>query len=391
MKKIVTSFIALIFLTGCWNYQELNNYSIVTGIAIDKHNNEYEVAVLIANSPKNNTDNSENSSKVVVYSGYGKSIFSAIKDIGLISAKELYLGHFSVLLISEEVAKDGINNVVDLFLRESSSKKNFYIAITKDCKAKDALKIITPLSNYSSQNISDNLSSTTKLQGIISNIDFNELLSNLKRPGVENAINSIIIIGNAEEGSSKKNIETSEPSTYIKLGPLGLFKDDKLVYWTDDDESIGINIVRNKTKEMYVIVKYYNSTTVIDNTELKTNINVSLENKLPKVNISISGEGKLVEVTGDVDITSSKVINSLNQKLNLEIEKYIQKGIMASFNNNTDVFGFGLMFYREYPNYYDKVKNNWQNELRKIKININSNIILKTRGSSQISLEDKND
>ena len=51
MKKIVISLLFLL-LTGCWNYKELNNYSIVTGIAIDKLQEEYEVSVLIANTPQ---------------------------------------------------------------------------------------------------------------------------------------------------------------------------------------------------------------------------------------------------------------------------------------------------------------------------------------------------
>ena len=109
-----------------------------------------KLVFLLQIPPKNDTSNEANSSKMVVYSGRGKTIFSAIKDIGLISSKELYLGHFSILVISDKVAYEGISNVVDLFLRESSSKKNFYVAITRDCKAKDTLKIITPLSNISS-------------------------------------------------------------------------------------------------------------------------------------------------------------------------------------------------------------------------------------------------
>ena len=52
MKKIILSFIFMFLLTGCWNYKELNNYCIVTGISIDKDNgtNDYEVSLLISNS-----------------------------------------------------------------------------------------------------------------------------------------------------------------------------------------------------------------------------------------------------------------------------------------------------------------------------------------------------
>ena len=55
MKKIIFSFIVVLLTSGCWNYKELNEYSIVTGIAIDKSDNGYKVSVLISNVPKGNS------------------------------------------------------------------------------------------------------------------------------------------------------------------------------------------------------------------------------------------------------------------------------------------------------------------------------------------------
>lgn len=391
MKKIIISIIFLFSLTGCWNYHELNNYSIVTGIAIDKAENGYEVSVLISNTPKNETNSNDNSSKIVVYSGTGDTVFTAIKDIGLISAKELYIGHFAVLIISEDVAKEGVNPVVDLFLRESSSKKNFSIVISRDCKAKDTLKIITPLSSFPSQNIADNLLSTSQLQGIVSNITFNELLSNLKRNGIENAINSINIIGNVEAGSNKENIEDSEPKTYVKLGTLGLFKDDKLIYWTNKEESVGINTIKDKAKEMYIELNYKKSKVVIETTNVKTKIDVNIINNNPIVNISVNGESKFVEAIGDVDLKDDKVIKSIKHLMNKQVIDYVNQGISAAKNSNTDIFGFGLMIYQKYPDYYNQNKEILSNIFNNIEINVKSNIIIKTTGSSSNSLEVKSD
>ena len=391
MKKIIISIIFLFSLTGCWNYHELNNYSIVTGIAIDKAENGYEVSVLISNTPKNETNSNDNSSKIVVYSGTGDTVFTAIKDIGLISAKELYIGHFAVLIISEDVAKEGVNPVVDLFLRESSSKKNFSIVISRDCKAKDTLKIITPLSSFPSQNIADNLLSTSQLQGIVSNITFNELLSNLKRNGIENAINSINIIGNVEAGSNKENIEDSEPKTYVKLGTLGLFKDDKLIYWTNKEESVGINTIKDKAKEMYIELNYKKSKVVIETTNVKTKIDVNIINNNPIVNISVNGESKFVEAIGDVDLKDDKVIKLIKHLMNKQVIDYVNQGISAAKNSNTDIFGFGLMIYQKYPDYYNQNKEILNNIFNNIEINVKSNIIIKTTGSSSNSLEVKSD
>lgn len=392
MKKIILSLILLLTLTGCWNYNELNDFSIVSGVAIDKSEDEYEMSVLISNSPKSNSSESNSSeSQVVVYSGKGDSIFSALKQIGLISPSELYFGSFSVLVISEEVAKDGINNAIDFFVRYPNSRKNFYVVLSKDSKAKDTLKIMTPLSSFPSQKITDNVKSTTELQGIIASKNFNDLLSTILTQGTELSINCIEIVGNVEEGSSKENIEASEPKTYTKLGNLGIFKDDKLVEWANRDESLGINMINGAIKEMFLDIEYNDGYVVIDSTSFSSNVKAMLKDDLPIIDINLSGEARIVEVEGDVDLEDSKVIEEIQKKANKKIKKRVNLAIDLAIENKTDIFGFGQMFYQEYPKYFKKQKKEWNNNLDKIKINISSDLMLKNKVSSKTSLEEIHD
>ena len=392
MKKIILSLILLLSLTGCWNYNELNDYSIVSGVAIDKSEDEYEMSVLISNSPKSNSSESNSSeSQVVVYSGKGKSIFSALKQIGLISPSELYFGSFSVLVISEEVAKDGINNAIDFFVRYPNSRKNFYVVLSKDSKAKDTLKIMTPLSSFPSQKITDNIKSTTELQGIIASKNFNHLLSIILTQGTELSLNCIEIIGDVEKGSNKENIESSEPKTYTKLGNLGIFKDDKLVDWANRDESLGINIVKGAIKEMFLDIEYKDGYVVIDSTSFSSDIKAKMKDAQPVININLSGEARIIEVEGDVDLEDSKVIEEIQKKANNKIKKRVQQAIDLAIKNKTDIFGFGQMFYQEYPKYFKKREKEWNNNLDKIKINISSDLMLKNKVSSKTSLEEIHD
>ena len=389
MKKIIISFGLLLCLTGCWNYKELNDYSIVTGIAVDKKDDEYEVSALISNAPKSSKDNSDSSqAQIVVYSGCGNSLFEALKNIGLISPKELYIGSFSVLVLSEDIAKDGLDNVIDLFVRYTSARNNFYVAIAHETKAKDTLKIVTPLASFPSQNISDNLKYTTDLQGAISSVSFNDLLSILLRDGIEPVISTISVIGDPSEGESKENLESSEPKSYIKLGNLALFKGDKLVDFSTHNESLGINIINNKVSEMYLTLDYENGYVVVDTNAFKSDIKTSIKNDKPIVDIKVNGEARIIEIKGDINIEDSKVIEDLQKKANNKIKSFINEAINLAIKNKSDIFGFGLRFYQNHPKYFEKVKEDWNKNLDKIKINIDSNLIFKTKVSSKNSLEE---
>ena len=392
MKKIILSLIILLCLSGCWNYKELNDYSIVSGVAIDKNDDEYQLSVLISNSPKNSSDSTNSSeSQVVVYSGKGDSIFSALKRIGLISPKELYFGSFSVLVISEEVAKEGVNNVIDFFVRYPSTRKNFYVVLSKDTKAKDTLKIMTPLSSFPSQKITDNVKSATELQGIISSINFNDLLSTILSEGVETTINCIEVEGDKKEGSNEDNTKSSEPKAYTKLGNLGIFKGDKLVDWASRDESLGINLINGKISEMFLDIDYKEGYVVVDSTSFSSDVSVKLKNNKPVVNINLSGDARIIEVKGDVDFDDSKVIEILQKKTNKKIKKRVKQAIDLAIENKTDIFGFGLKFYQKYPEYFKSVKKDWNENLSEIEIKINSDLILKNKVSSKTSLEEIND
>lgn len=388
MKKLIILIVLLFGVCGCWNYKELDDYSIITGIAIDKDEDKYEVSVLISNASKSSGESPDSSeSKSVVYSGKGNSIFKALKDIALISPKELYLDHFSVLIISEEIASEGIYNIVDFFLRYPNARKDFSIALAKDCKAKDTLKIITPLTDFPSQSIADNLEFSTKLQGAISNLNYNELMYDLIAPGIEVSMNSIKIIGDEKEGSSQKNTESSEPKTYLKLANIAVFKDDKFVKLTDEEESYGINIINNKISEMYIEIELEDGYVVVSPVNFSSEVKIKLKDDKPKVSINVGGNAKVMEVNGHIDLEDDSVIKKIQEKSNKEIKNYIKKALKVATENETDIFGFGLKLYKDNPDYFDKVKDTWNEDLKNLDIDIKSDLTIKSISSTQNSAE----
>jgi len=387
MKKIILLIFILFSVSGCWNYKELDDYSIVTGMSIDKSGDEYEVSVLISNAKKSGDSSDSSSSQSVVYSGKGNSIFKALKEIGLISPKELYLDHFSILIISEEIASEGIYGIVDFFLRYPNARKDFSIALARDCKAKDTLKIITPLTDFPSQSLADNLNFTSQLQGAIINLNYNELVYDLIANGKEVTMTGISLVGNVEKGSSKENTESSEPETYLKLSNLALFKDDKFINWASEIESLGINIINNSTQEMYIKIEMDDGYVIANTVDVKTNLDIKIKNNKPVISIKTEGSAKVMEVNGKIDLHNYDNIKEIQKKVNNEVEKFMKKGLNFAIKNETDVFGFGLSLYKNYPNHYEKLKDNWNKELDNLKNELKSNLTIKSISSTQNSVE----
>ena len=138
MKKIII-IILIIFLTGCYNYKELNKIGIVSSISIDKENDNYIVGAQVMNIKNEESD----SSKVIVYKEEGKTIEEAVRKMTKEMDKKLFGGHLNKLVLSEEVAKESIIDVIDLFQRLPEIKTEFNITIAKNIKAIDVIKVMT--------------------------------------------------------------------------------------------------------------------------------------------------------------------------------------------------------------------------------------------------------
>ena len=127
MKKLIILPIILL-LTGCWNYYELNNLAICTGIAIDKIDNKYEVTYLISNAKKNETSSKDGEAGTTTYNGTGETIQEAINDLQIKMPFEPYSGHLVVAVISDEIAKEGLENILDYLARDTESRNFFYMS-----------------------------------------------------------------------------------------------------------------------------------------------------------------------------------------------------------------------------------------------------------------------
>lgn len=387
MKKII--LLLLIFsLTGCYNYNELNNLAIATGFAIDIKDDEYELTILISNSQKKGSKEEGNSAKAAVYKGTGKTIFSALKDASTAISKQIYVSHIEVLVLSSEVAKTKTSEVIDFFFRYPQTRNEFYLVLASNCKASDVFDVTTPLETFPSQNISKNLEITDKLQGYTYTVTFNEFIKGIIEEGSNPLLPTIEIIGNTEIGNKEDNIEQIEPSTYLKLGMMSIFNGFNLVGISNKEQSKGINIANNKVRTTLIHTKYNNENIVVELNEAKVSKSVVIKNNIPKFKINIKTEGSIAEVSGNVSITDVKVIDEIKKNSEEEIKHLVNEAINYSKENKTDIFSFGNLVYKKNPKLWKSIEDKWESEmLNDIEVEIVVDLDLKTKGSIENIIE----
>ena len=379
-NKIIILLILCLFLCGCGNYRELNQIAIITGIGIDKKDDNYEVSMLIANAGKSETSSKEGESKPTVYSGKGSSLIEATKEVDRKTPKQLYFGHINVVLISEDIAKEGFLNVADWLLRNPESRKKFYLLMTKDKTAKEVLEIVSPLEAFPSQNIGTLMESNEETQAIASSITYSDFINNILTEGLEPVLPSITVAGSSKEGESKANLDKTSPSSYLKLETLAIFKGDKFQDYTNANDSKLINILKNTVKQSVFTINYDKTKVNFNMKNIKSKITIQNNQKF---NIKVKGDATLAEINSNTNLNDEKIINNIESKLNNQITKDINNLIKKlQTKYKSDILGLGNMIYKNYPDTWQKIKNNWNDTyFPKAQINIQTDIQLVSTGS----------
>jgi len=388
MKKLLIILLIIPFLmTGCWNYSELNTVAIVTGFSVDYKNDEYEVSMLIANSKKNESSSKEGESQTTVYSGTGKTLSDAIKEIERKSPKSIYIGHLSVVVISEDVAKKGILEMSDLLLRSAESRKKFYFLQARDTSAKDILSLVMPLESFPSHGIAALLKTTSEAQAITTTVPYSYFITDVLKPGVNPVLPTVEIIGNADEGRKSSSLETTKIKTYLKVSDLAIFKDDKFINYAENDDSQMINILNGNTNSLL---------TTIDNDNLSIGFNLTAlksDTKLidpANIKIKVTGKADIREINNKINLEESKTVDEIQNILNKNLKGRLKDTLdTVQHQYKTDVFGYGNMIYKKYPKLWKQLENNWDDTyFPKINVSIETDIKIVSTGSLKQTIKE---
>lgn len=138
-KMFLFVFIISIGLTmsGCWDYQEINNVTNVAGIALDKGEEKkfkltFETIVFKPSADFNIS--------VKLVETEGDTIFEGIRNAVAVAGKRLYIGHCKAIIFSEEIAKEGIKEHLDFFVRDHELRMTLLVFVAKGVEARETLK-----------------------------------------------------------------------------------------------------------------------------------------------------------------------------------------------------------------------------------------------------------
>lgn len=382
MKRIKFLILLLPLLSGCYNYRELNELGITTAVSIDYKDNNFYVIAEVINPIKQQDASSSNNSPFVNYNSSSSSLQGAFRKVVLESPRQLYAAQLEIIVLSEEVVNNHLEEVLEYFARDPEARTEIKIIVAKTEDSTKAITLQTLLTSLSSSNIIKSLDLQSKVLGMAYPVTLNELLNMYIDPYLEVVLPSMTLYGNYEIGDEKENITTSSPKAIVKIDGSTITKDNKILGYLDLEESKILNLINGKLKETIIKMNYYDGYIIFEPNRIKVSRELDIKNNIIKINIS--GYSKTKEIQSNINVKNPKEVEKLNKALNMELEKKVTD----TFNSirekyDTDVFGFQELYYRTNYKYFKENCTNWYEDIYpKIKLEVKANVRLYEKGST---------
>jgi spore germination protein KC len=311
-----------------------------------------------------------NEAPFVLYSEKGNSLDEIEKRITTQAARKMYAAHVRAVVIGEDVARDGLKEILDYLFRSNEYRTDYYFIIAKGTTANQILSTVTAIESVSGLKLYESIENSKKWWAPTNSLKLVELVNDINAIGNNPVLAGVEHVQVTEDINTIDRLKKTNPGK-LKFTALGAFHNDQLVGWLDESESIALNIILGKVKTTAGSVEFDETTRVsLSVLNKKPKIKVSLSDGKPAINVTLSAELSISTETGDVDFTDQANTDKLNS---MECEKTIglcKKALdKAQRELKTDIFGFGESIHRAYPKVWNKLKDNWDNEFTMLQVN----------------------
>lgn len=371
MKKLritLLTFIILlntIFAAGCWNYREIDKFSIVAGVAVDKGiDKQFQLTVEVIEISSGKEV--KMTSKTIT--AEGKTMFDAARNIISLSGKKLYWSHAKVIILSKEIAGEGVTKVIDWYNRDSETREDVHIMVSEEESAKEI---------FAGQGTTDDIKSFT-LDRIMNNE-----VSLSKAPTTD--------ILDFDIESKTKGISEIVPAVDLKkidgkmipeLMGTAIIKNDKLIGFLNGAETKDLIFIRNKIKggvlneDMQVNDKpAFFSLEIFKN---KTKITPVVNGSNIVINLNIETTAAIDEIYGIENFFDEGELLRLEQSTENSLRARIESLIMKmQLEYGADIFGFGEKLREDKVKAWNSVGDNWEETFKYLKVNVKTTVHIK--------------
>ncbi|HHY83084.1 MAG TPA: Ger(x)C family spore germination protein [Clostridiales bacterium] len=279
---------------------------------------------------------------------------------------ELYYEHLQVIILSEEVARDGIEDIMDFFGRDPEMRRRVKVFVCPD-QAKSILDVQPRIEDYSSIYLAKLLMNADKTSRMVHRSDLGEIINRM-HAGYDFLLAAVY--------ATKDEIKTSGAA---------VFKNRRMVGWINgiEVESIkfmvgtflgGVIPIRAPDDEDGIIT--------IEVTKAKSSITPIISDDMLKFRIEVNIEANYAE---DINMhTHAEIDSKFLERLEDDFSRHIEENCMKTAKRlqeyGADVMMLKRILETKKPEYWEEISNSWEEIYPNARIEVVADVDIMLQG-----------
>lgn len=418
MKRLLATNIFLVIiitvcftLTGCYDAREVDKLGYPIAIGLDKGKTnrlkltlQFVVPKNIGTSGGQSNGGGSSENPLSVTSVETPSLLAGLNMINTYTSRQINLSHAKVLVISQELAKEGLHAYIHGAIRNKEFRPSMYIAVSAG-SAEDYLNSIKPVFEVNPVNYYELTFSSYVYNAFIPKSTLNDFYHAQE----SHAINAttILVANNSFTNSKDININASTFKEKNRPSPLegdfltgsiprtgeqpseamgtAVFNGDKMVGILDGEETALYLIAKGDYNYAYWTFpdpkhpEYYIALNIRQNRLPK--VDVKMINNKPSINLKVDFDVDILSIQSDENYENQDNLlilqNYISNQLRDRLQKLLEK---AAKQYKSDIFGFGkstktlFWTWREWDDF------NWLDKFKDSQFNIQVKVELRRSG-----------
>lgn len=380
----------LMFLTGCWGKQEVEELAPLLGVGFDL--GEKPGTFLITQQFARPTKGSESGGEIKnrTFTVEASTARESIEKVSKLNYRTPFMGSLKVIVIGEDLAKaSDFNDILDFAQRYSEFRRSMYLVIAKG-KAKDILNLKLR-------------SGLLPAMGIKSIIEGGDELSSFPTVRLGHYLTILGTVSTAPilpvleslktgEGGVEYHAEGNDEAGEMRINSAGVLHGNRLVAFLTDEETKGYMWLENQVANRFIdTVKLKEINPKFGGRVIKSRTKYKIKDNNGKMELQyqIKSSVEIDEVLGlKKQVSGSEwvdLITMAEKNFAEVIKKECETSIKKERELSYDFLGIGRHLEEKKFAYWKTIKDHWEEEIKDFPISVEVEVTVHHSGMSSSS------
>lgn len=370
-KKVVRAVLLAICMclifTGCWDRREIEEQASVIAAAVDQHDKGIQVTIQVPIPVKivgggGGGGGEGGQDAIQLFTASGQDLMDAFKNIQKQLNQDLSLSHMRLVVISEKMARNGLEDVIDALSRSNNVRRRLWPIIVEG-EASKALEANPKMEQIPAQYMIDMIDNEVR-RGRQFEVTLGRFLTEVADEAEQPLLNMFKV--------TEKTLNWTGTA---------IFDGEKMVGKLNDQKSWMLMQMRRDARAGYRVTGTCPGDTVEEVTFEPRDVKrtVTFNHRPLRFDIRVEVQGSIVENACDIDLSKRQNITAIEQQLAKLYENEARQVIKNVQQLKSDALQLGTEIRAFHPNLWETI--DWNNRFPDADINVTYNVTVRGIGA----------